>query len=224
MADGTPKVLLAVEEVTPAAARSASALLSDGERARVAAIRRPERAAAVAVSLALARRVLADATGRAPAALVFCRACHRCGDPDHGRPRLVPGGVEFSVSRSERWAAVAVAPVPVGVDVEDPGRPVTADDLAPVLSAAERRWATGRGGDDLLRLWVMKEAAGKAAGLGIVDADGLPVVTGHDDGLDGWRPVTGAPGGDWCVARVDAPGAVLAVAVAGEPLPVHRVG
>ncbi|HEX9991437.1 MAG TPA: 4'-phosphopantetheinyl transferase superfamily protein [Acidimicrobiales bacterium] len=240
-----------VEEVTAAAADAATALLSGGERARVAAIRRPARAAAVAVSLALTRRVLAEATGRPTAAMAFTRACARCGDPDHGRPRLLTAEVEFSVSRSERWAVVAVAPRPVGVDVEDPGRPVAAGDLTPVLSPAERRWAGRRAGGDLLGLWVLKEAAGKAMGLGIVDADRFSVVTGQGDDLAGWRPVADAPDGRWSVTRVDAPpasvtgdapaavvapdgpatlvdpgtpAALVAVAVAGDPLPVHLAG
>lgn len=187
------------------------------------AIRSPARADAVAVSLALARRVLAAVTGLAPAALVVSRTCGRCGHPTHGRPRLVPEVVHFSVSRSERWAAVAVAPVPVGVDVEDADRPVTAADLGPALGAEERRWAAGRSGRELLGLWVLKEAAGKATGAGIVDADRLAVVAGVADDLAGWRAGDDPAGGCWSATLVDPPGvdgAVVAVAVAGRPRPV----
>ena len=187
----------------------------------MAAIRRPGRADAVAVSLALARDVLAAATGVGPAELEFTRTCVRCGHPSHGRPRLVPAVVEFSVSRSERWAAVAVAPVPVGVDVEDAGREVTADDLAPVLSAAERRWAIGREAADVLGVWVMKESVGKAMGVGIAEADTFSVVSLDVDDLTGWRAVVDGSGARWSVTQVDAPSAVLAVAVAGDPRPIR---
>lgn len=214
--EGAP-ILLAIEPVTPAAAHGSLARLSAAERARVAEIRRPERADAVAVSLALTRRILAEATGLAAGELVFTRTCARCGHPSHGRPRLVPEVLDFSVSRSERWATVAVAPVPVGVDIEDPGRAVAVGELAPVLSAAERRWVAGRKADDVLGLWVMKEAAGKAMGLGIVDVEDLSVVTGEVDDLSGWRAVGDPSGRRWSVVRVDAPEAILAVATAGGP-------
>jgi phosphopantetheinyl transferase len=182
----------------------------------VARIARPQRADAVAVSLALARRALAAATFLPPAELRFDRTCERCGHPTHGRPRLVPELVRFSVARSERWAAVAVAPVVVGVDVEDAGRAVTADDLAPVLSEAERRWPA----DDHLALWVMKEAVGKAMGLGIVDAETFAV----GDDVAGWRAVDDPSGARWSVTAVDVPEVVLAVAVAGEPRPIQFAG
>ena len=218
--EGTP-ILLAIEPVTPSAARASLARLSAAERARVIGIRRAGRADAVAVSLALTRRILAEVTGLPPGELVFTRVCVRCGHPTHGRPRLVPEVVDFSVSRSERWAAVAVAPAPVGVDVEDPGRAVTAEELEPVLSVAERQWLGARDAEDVLGLWVMKEAVGKALGLGIVDVEDFSVVTREVDDVTGWRAVVNPSGRRWSVTRVDASGAVLAVAVAGGPRPIH---
>ena len=205
--------------MTPAAARASLAALPAAERGRAERIVRPARADAVALSLALARRALAATTGLPAGELRFDRTCARCGHPTHGRPRLVPELVHFSVARSERWAAVAVAPVAVGVDVEDAGRTVTARDIAPALSAAEREWQ----GDDLLGLWVMKEAVGKAMALGIVGAETFSVVAGGDD-LTGWRAVDDASGARWSVTRVDVPEAALAVAVAGEPRPISVLG
>jgi phosphopantetheinyl transferase len=187
------------------------------ERERVARIVRPARADAVAVSLALARRALAATTGLPAGELRFDRTCPRCGDPTHGRPRLVPELAQFSVARSERWAAVAVAPVVVGIDVEDAGRALAAADIAPLLSPPERRWR----GDDRLGLWVMKEAAGKAMGLGVVGAEAFSVIAGEDDDLTGWRTVAEPSGERWSVTRVVAPAVALAVAVAGEPQPLR---
>jgi phosphopantetheinyl transferase len=210
-------VLLALQPVTAAAARASLARLPAGERTRIAKIRRQGRADAIAVSLALTRQVLAAVTGLPPTELVFTRTCERCGHPTHGRPRLIPRVVEFSAARSQRWAAVTVAPVPVGVDVEDAGRPVQAGELAPALSAAERRWLAGREAQEPLALWVMKEAVGKAMGAGIVDAEGFSVVAHDLDDLRGWRAVVDASGRRWSVTRIEASGAVLAVAVAGDP-------
>jgi phosphopantetheinyl transferase len=214
-------ILLVLEPVTPATARASLARLSAAERARVAGIRRSTRADAIAVSLALTRRVVASVTDLPPSELVFTRTCARCGHPNHGRPRLVPGLVDFSVSRSERWAAVAVASAPVGVDVEEPERAVAPAELGPVLSVAERRWLVGRESRDLLALWVMKEAVGKAMGLGIVDVEGFSVVARETDDLTGWRPVVDRSGHRWSVTRVDTSGADVAVAIAGDPRPIQ---
>jgi 4'-phosphopantetheinyl transferase len=218
--EATP-ILLAIEPVTPATVRASLARLSVAERARVAGIRRSGRADAIAVSLALTRQIVGAVTGLPPGELAFTRTCVRCGHPTHGPPRLVPEVIDFSVSRSERWATVAVASVPVGVDVEDPGRAVAASELAPLLSVAERRWLVGREADDLLGLWVVKESVGKAMGLGIVGAEDFSVVTCDVDDLAGWRAVVDPSGRRWSVTRVDAPGAALAVAVAGSPRPIH---
>jgi 4'-phosphopantetheinyl transferase len=208
-------VRLFLEPVTPAAARASLAELPPAERERVEWIVRPARADAVAVSLALARRALAAAAGLPPGELRFDRTCARCGDPTHGRPRLVPELVQFSVARSERWAAVAVAPVVVGVDVEDAGRAVTAGDIAAVLSPDELR----RPNEDVLGLWVMKEAVGKAMGMGVVGAESFSIAAGGA----GWRAVDDASDARWSVTRVDVPDAALAVAVGGEPRPIRLV-
>jgi phosphopantetheinyl transferase len=151
---------------------------------------------------------------------VLDRTCEHCGDPAHGRPRLVPGLVQFSVSRSEGHAAVAVASAPVGVDVEDADRSVSADEIAPVLAPDEREWLSGRGDDAALQLWVLKEAVGKAMGLGIVGAERFSVLAGERD-LTGWQAVVDPAGRPWSVRLVDAADAIAAVAVAGPPRPIR---
>ena len=69
---------------------------------------------------------------------------------------------------------------------------------------------------DVLGLWVMKEAAGKAMGLGIVDVEDFSVVAARGrrsdrvaSGGGSVRPPLGL--------RVDAPETVLAVAISGPP-------
>jgi phosphopantetheinyl transferase len=75
--------------------------------------------------------------------------------------------------------------------------------------------------DDLLGLWVMKESVGKAMGLGIVDVEDFSVVTREVDDLTGWHAAVAPSGRRWSVTRVDAPGAVLAVATAGSARPIQ---
>jgi 4'-phosphopantetheinyl transferase len=117
----------------------------------------------VALRLLLARYVSAD-----PRALAFDRRCLHCGDPRHGKPRLVPMTHDFNMSHADGVAVIAVTIADrqrVGVDVEsvrrapaiaeagdlvdgdDPGRPSSA--LGPVET------------------WTAKEAFAKACGLGL---------------------------------------------------------
>jgi phosphopantetheinyl transferase len=48
------------------------------------------------------------------------RLCPHCGSADHGRPRLP--GRHLSLAYADGLVAIAVAPVPVGVDVERAGQ------------------------------------------------------------------------------------------------------
>ena len=67
------------------------------------------------------RQVLAAYLDIDPRAVVVVRSCQRCGDAEHGRPRL-PGAVDLSFSTASRpgLAVVAVteAAMSVGVDIE----------------------------------------------------------------------------------------------------------
>jgi 4'-phosphopantetheinyl transferase len=77
-----------------------------------------------------------------------------------------------SLTHAAGLAAVAVAAAPVGVDVEPRARPAAdLDPLLPQLHPDERR-AVATADDPhgtLLRLWVRKEAAMKARGLGLLE-------------------------------------------------------
>ena len=113
------------------------------------------------------RQVLAETVQTPPAALRFARArCPRCGG-GRGRPRLdLPGApaVHFSISHSDWLAAVAVAEVPVGVDVQvlRPGFPGVLSQLDPL-----ERAQIGPSPERLARCWTRKEAVLKAVGVGI---------------------------------------------------------
>ncbi|MEV7522451.1 4'-phosphopantetheinyl transferase superfamily protein [Streptomyces sp. NPDC091371] len=122
-------------------------------------------------------RVLLGAhLGLAPADVVLVREdCPGCAGP-HGRPAVAGGGVHFSLSHSGDLAYVALAPVPVGVDIEElPSDRAVADVLGNLhpaetaeltaLPQAGRRAA-------LARVWSRKEACLKGIGTGI----GLGIV------------------------------------------------
>lgn len=124
------------------------------------------------------RLELAERLDVAPTELDFERAaCRECGGP-HGRPVVLrPGGslarragLHFSLSYSGNQALIAVAPVPVGVDIEalptaSMCRQLTAlldpSERAVILDAPEHRQRML-----FTRLWCRKEAYLKGLGVG----------------------------------------------------------
>ena len=152
-------------------------LLDEVERERWAAYRRDADRERFLVGCALAKTVVAAGTGQRPAQVSFDRACRQCGKP-HGKPAVRGGGPELSVSHSGDLVAVAVATMPVGVDVEqldgrarelggdDPAtlaRMVLAEEERAVLAAVDPE---GRARAFLVA-WTRKEAVTKARGDGL---------------------------------------------------------
>ena len=93
--------------------------------------------------------MVAAGTGQRPAQVSFDRACSQCGKP-HGKPAVRGGGPELSVSHSGDLVAVAVATMPVGVDVEQldgRARELGGDDPATLarMVLAEEEGGAGRG-------------------------------------------------------------------------------
>jgi len=147
--------------------------LDASERTRAAALRDPaDRLRYVASHVAL-RRLLGEATGVRPGAVVILRSsCVSCGEP-HGKPYL-DDGPAFSFTRSGRWAAVALSTAAtVGVDIE------RAQDHARLAPLADTLLAPGEEPHDLLRTWVRKEALLKATGEGLTRA--MTGVRADDD-------------------------------------------
>jgi 4'-phosphopantetheinyl transferase len=188
--------------------------LSDQERRRVMAIRHQARREAVGASLALARLVVAPRLGLAPIRVPLSRYCARCGATDHGRPVVDGADFALSVSRSFGWAAVALAKEPVGIDIEPLNRAIRANDLRPVCTAAEQHWLQAVSHPEPLRLWVLKEAIGKAIGQGLVGAHRwcVPVETGSR--LQGALSGTCAEGGVWSAELMPECAAPVVTAVA----------
>lgn len=124
-----------------------------------------------------------------------------------GRPRLrgrqsSAAPVQVSISHAPRVAAVAVSTATVGVDVEVI-RPLPALALARRwFPLEEQRWLSRRPHDEqvpaFLTLWTLKEAIGKARGLGLAGGAGLRVPVPRRRLADGaplvLSPVPGRPG------------------------------
>ena len=124
--------------------------LSESERARLDGLRHPARRDQYRAGHWLARNVLARARGGVP---VQWRLLERKGLPPavHGYE-----AVRVSISHAGDWVAVAVAEVPVGIDLELRARVLDAA-LEPLLRNADEAPGT-LDADALLQRWVAKEA------------------------------------------------------------------
>lgn len=93
---------------------------------------------------------------------------------EHGKPYSTElDGLEFNVSHSGSHALIALARhLPIGIDIEGPGRARSIDDIAqryfaPSEAAALRRLPEEQRRVAFLRLWTGKEAVLKALGHGL---------------------------------------------------------
>ena len=132
----------------------------------------------------LARRLLL----RALAAAVLgapCDAVEAARDA-RGRPLIAaPCPLHASIARSAGWAAVAVAPHPVGVDLEHarPAAPLPLDLLEPAerLQVLDARCDDARA-ERFARLWTSREAYLKATGEGLSDPGAVAARLTPDGG------------------------------------------
>lgn len=152
-------------------------VLDAEERRRAEAFRRDGDRALFAAAHWLARTMLAEATGVAPAALRFAR------DPG-GKPRLTgqQAAPDFSLTHTRGLVACAIArDAAIGIDAEYIDRQGWTGAVASTFfAAAEVRQieaAAGQARIDLFyRLWTLKEAVVKATGAGIAQPfDGFAV-------------------------------------------------
>ncbi|MEV7510496.1 4'-phosphopantetheinyl transferase superfamily protein [Streptomyces sp. NPDC089922] len=176
------------------ASRHAS-VLDAAERARLAAFRAPAERDRYLVAHVAVRTLLGECLGIAPGAVRLTREpCTDCGGP-HGRPVVADAtGVHFSLSHAGDLVAVAVAAVPVGVDVEELPPPAVVARTAPAaLHPGELAALAALPEDErpaaFARCWTRKEAYLKATGTGL-NTDPTTVLAGagtHPVAVPGWR-------------------------------------
>ena len=96
-----------------------------------------------------------------------------------GKPYFEDSKLHFSISHTKEHAFCVLASCPVGIDAEEQDRMINLRLAEKILSDAE--YARFEAAEDkrgtLLRLWVLKEAAGKLTGEGI---NGYPNHTDFD--------------------------------------------
>jgi 4'-phosphopantetheinyl transferase len=143
--------------------------LDEVERGRLGAYVREIDQARFLVGVTMVRRVLGARFSLPAANVLLDRTCAECGKP-HGKVRAA--GVELSVSHSGELVGVAVADVPVGIDVEKVDPAVDVDGVAGVAFAADEARALEQlRGDEKVRVfteyWTRKEAVLKATGEGL---------------------------------------------------------
>ncbi|KRR27571.1 hypothetical protein CQ13_04060 [Bradyrhizobium retamae] len=102
---------------------------------------------------------------------------------EHGKPILVAGPMEidFSLSHARGAVAVAVARMPIGVDIEPLREVADMDSVAEIVLAAEEREVLRNAPAALrsqlfLRYWTLKEALLKAAALGFTIAPNTVII------------------------------------------------
>jgi 4'-phosphopantetheinyl transferase len=194
-----------------------AACLSGEERERRARITGETEQRRFAVSRGALRTILALCCGRDVAALSLLRA-------PLGKPRLDGvEGVEFSVSHSRDIAVIAVAAVPVGVDVEylrESGRYTRA--AARVLHGDTNRVLAALPPHDrdqaFVDAWTLREAHVKAVGGGLFRTpDSIPFEPGMPRDGRIVRVADRTGGEQWSVARfAPAPGMSAALTARGE--------
>jgi 4'-phosphopantetheinyl transferase len=148
------------------------ALLDDGERARLASLRRADDRRSYLAAHTLARLVVSQFTGLSATTVLFAARCPRCGG-SHGKPHVVGmPQLHLSLSHAAERVAVAVTTLgPVGVDVEAVAAAGFAGFADVALTARERepyrRLPSASQPRAAASLWVRKEALVKATGDGI---------------------------------------------------------
>lgn len=163
-----------------AAATARRGELDRAESVRAAGFRRFADLDRFLVAHVCLRDVLGTVLGTPPDRLVIGREpCAACGGP-HGRPYLPGRPVHFSLSGAGDLVLIAVAPVPVGVDVENVPPDALVHDTAAALHEDERAELLALPRQvrpaAFARCWTRKESVLKSTGQGLTHGARLPYV------------------------------------------------
>jgi 4'-phosphopantetheinyl transferase len=157
-------------------------VLDAEERRRAAALQQSADRLSYIAAHILLRELLGQRLGLAAEDVAYRREqCPSCGGPN-GRPALDGDArsLHFSISRSGGLVLIAIASVPVGVDVEVFPHDETPSEVSSLLHADERSEIASAAPSErtevFTRLWTRKEAYLKGIGIGVahdLDADYL---------------------------------------------------
>lgn len=195
----------------------AMALLDASERIRVARKRNVADRDGRTIAYALHRLLLGSALGVDPVAVPLFR-------DERGRPRVAGFDIHTSLSHSARHVAFAATAVgAVGIDFEPLARAAVMPEIAgsichPIEAAALAGLSEPCIGEELLALWVRKEALLKAAGVGLAREMASFQAPAGACAVVPWWP--GAEcridmldaGESWVAALASAPGSAVSVA------------
>ena len=153
----------------------ALSVLDPGERARLGQFRNSSLVHHFAVGRWILKGVIGAYMGLSPSQVHLTREpCPACGGPN-GRPSAVGGaGLHFSLTHTMDLMGVAIASVPVGVDLEPAHRRMP-EGVVSLLHPVEQVQLRGRP-ETAVRCWVRKEAVLKALGLGVAHGVVEPLV------------------------------------------------
>jgi 4'-phosphopantetheinyl transferase len=194
---------------------SAAALLSEAERQHIAAISGTAVRAQHAIGRAMIRLIGAQAGGCLPHRVAVAVS-------DAGKPRLADlPDLHVSVAHTGGVVvAAACRHTAVGVDVErdptatkDPRR-IARRFFNETEAAALRDLPEDQAADWFSSAWTIKEAVGKALGVGMVPALSGAVVEGEVGGLALKSVWSGPPADRWTIHQLRAPNGNEKIAVA----------
>lgn len=191
----------------------AAGVLSERERDWLALKRDADGRAQHAIGRALLRLFAAEASGLDPAEIEITTS-------DEGKPAPAePSNLGVSVAHSGRAVVVAACDgAEVGVDIEPPpavlarSRRLAERRFTAAEAAALRELPDDSAGAWFARAWTIKEAVGKALGVGMIPALAGAVVSADADALVSvW---SGPPADSWTLHQLPAPGGEESIAVA----------
>ena len=185
-----PAVFLWLVDLDDPALDALASCLSAQEQARAARYRGDALQRGYRRARAALRHILAHHTGQPPAALALAEG-------PLGKPVLDRQDVHFNLSHSGALALVAVAAVPVGIDLEQARPDFDAAALAPLVchraeQAALAALPPAQRQQHFLQLWTHKEAYCKLLGTGLHKDPALLAFGTPQAALAGPAPVTDA--------------------------------
>jgi 4'-phosphopantetheinyl transferase len=199
---------------THAAAVVFASRLDEAERARAERFRVARARAQFERSRSALRALLGRYLGRSAAAL-------RLTTGAHGKPQLADGALHFNVSHAGRWALIAIARRPLGIDIEQVRALSDLDGLCAQLHPSEAVFIREVADAEqrqrrFLACWTAKEAALKALGCGLL----LPLASFAVPNCG--QPLCLPGHGTLWLTSLDAPDDMVAALATPWPAPILR--